>query len=67
MDFVRCMSARWRFFVAIAFVAASSSRHLSRKVTLVLVRGVCPQYKKGARNLAESLVGDSSLAPWNPY
>ena len=55
--------------VAIAFVAASSSRHLSRKVTLVLrLIRVCSQCQKAGQSLAESLVGDPShLAPWNPY
>ena len=55
--------------VAIAFVAASSSMHLSRKVTLVLrLIRVCPQCQKAGQSLADSLVGDPShLAPWNPY
>ena len=48
--------------VSLALLVASPSRHLSRKVTLVLgLFRVCPQCQKARKSFAKCLVGDPSL------
>jgi len=67
MDFVRCMSARWRDFGRYCVRGCVSSEASLKKSVLGSFFEFVHNTKKAGPETLLSLVGDSSLSSWNPY